>query len=198
MADVAVGEGLSLIIGLGNPGRSYVHTRHNVGFDCLELLARDLRLPLVRKERQSLVGVGEWEGRRLVLAQPQTYMNLSGLAVSALLRKYRAPLANLLVVYDDMDLPLGTLRIRERGSAAGHHGMESIIASLKSQDFPRLRIGIGRAEERDQHVEQLLSRFSAGERRIIQDALDQAVAAIKTILVEGIEVAMNRFNRAAT
>ncbi|MBI3952940.1 MAG: aminoacyl-tRNA hydrolase [Chloroflexi bacterium] len=184
-----------LIVGLGNPGRSYVHTRHNVGFDCVELLARDLGIGLGRRERQARVGEGVWEGQRLLLALPQTYMNLSGLAVSALLRKHRVPLSNLLVVYDEMDLPLGAVRIRERGSAGGHHGMESIIASLGSQDFPRLRIGISRAGERGADVEYVLSRFTSGERAPAQEAIARAVAAIKTLLVEGIAAAMDRFNR---
>ncbi len=193
MAEVA--PAVHLIVGLGNPGRSYAHTRHNVGFDCVELLARDLGIPVGRKERQARTGEGVWEGQRLILALPQTYMNLSGLAVAALVRKYKVPLSGLLVIYDDMDLPLGTVRIRERGSAGGHHGMESIIAALQSQEFPRLRVGIGRVEEREVVVDHVLSRFNASDRRLAQAAMERAVAAVKTLLAEGIASAMNGFNR---
>jgi PTH1 family peptidyl-tRNA hydrolase len=200
MVGVPTGDGQSrvyLIVGLGNPGRSYVHTRHNVGFDCVELLSRDVGIRLARKERQALVGEGEFGGKRLVLTQPQTFMNLSGLSVAALVRKYRVPLAQILVVYDEMDLSLGTIRIRERGSAAGHHGMESIIAALHSQDFPRLRIGIGPAGGREVGAEHVLSRFTSSERVIAQDALARAVAAIEMLLTDGIAAAMDRFNRRA-
>ena len=137
-------HGPFLIAGLGNPGKQYRGNRHNVGFMALDRLAQDLQVNFSRLESKALVAKCEYQGERLVLAKPQTFMNLSGQAVGALARFYKVPLEHIMIVYDDVDLPLGALRLRPTGGSAGQKGMASIIERLGSQDFPRLRIGIGR------------------------------------------------------
>lgn len=183
---------MKLIVGLGNPGRRYAHTRHNVGFDVLDIFAKRRGIRILSRQHRALVGRFEHAGEEIMLVKPQTFMNDSGDAVGAIARKYRLQPADILVVYDDIDLPLGKLRIRMRGSSGGHKGMNSIIHSLGSCDFPRMRIGIGRSGDAIDHV---LSRFSRREREVIDPALQSAADALETILDEGIEAAMNKFNR---
>lgn len=183
-----------LIAGLGNPGREYRQNRHNVGFMVLDQLAARLGLSFSRLESKALLTKGEHAGRRLLLAKPQTYMNLSGQAVGALLRYYRVPLENLLVVYDDVDLPLGTLRLRPSGGSSGQKGMASIIERLGSQDFPRLRVGIGRPPGRRQAADYVLEDFSRQEAGLLPEILDRASEAVLTFTVDGLPAAMNRFN----
>lgn len=184
---------MKLIVGLGNPGSRYANTRHNVGFMVLDRLAQRARTTIARRQCSALVATTEVGGERVCLAKPQTYMNLSGEAVACLLRFYKASPRDLLVVYDDRDLPLGKIRLRERGGAGSHRGMESIIAALGTDDFPRLRVGIGRPPGVDA-VAHVLGSFSAEERPIAEDALSRAVEAIEVALREGLPAAMNRFN----
>lgn len=183
-----------LITGLGNPGREYRDTRHNVGFMLLDRLAERFKLRFTRLESQALVTKAEYEGKRLVLAKPQTFMNLSGRPVGALTRFYKIPHSNLLVVYDDVDLPFGTLRMRPGGGSAGQKGMGSIIERLGSDAFPRLRIGIGRPPGRMEAADYVLQEFSKAEKEQALIILDRAVEAVLTFVSTGIDQAMNQFN----
>jgi PTH1 family peptidyl-tRNA hydrolase len=191
-----------LIVGLGNPGREYAHSRHNVGFWCLNRLARRHGIAFSSRGRLASVGEGRLAGRPVILAKPRTFVNLSGRAVSHLLRPYHLSPQQLLVVYDDLDMPLGRVRVRGRGSHGGHRGMRSIVEAIGSQDFPRIRIGIGRPKiggeptwEPDVVVSYVLGPMTAEERRILDDAVATASEAILCLLSEGVEAAMNRFNR---
>ena len=195
-------EGVRLIVGLGNPGRKYAHSRHNVGFWCLNRLARRHGIAFRSRGRLAAVGEGQLAGRPVILAKPRTFVNLSGHAVSHLLQRHRLSPQQLLVVYDDLDLPLGRVRLRAGGSHGGHRGMRSIIEAIGSQDFPRIRIGIGRPEvagqptwEPEAVVDYVLGPMTADERRVLDEAVATAGEAILCLLAEGVETAMNRYNR---
>lgn len=194
VAESLPGSSHYLIAGLGNPGRAYRENRHNVGFMALDRLAARLGWSFSRLESRALVTRGEYQDRRLTLAKPQTYMNLSGQAVASLLRFYKIPLENLLVVYDDVDLPFGTLRIRPAGGSAGHKGMQSIIERLGSQDFPRLRVGIDRPPGRMEAADYVLQGFSPAQAGQLPAVLDRAAEAILAFVFEGLATAMNRYN----
>lgn len=183
-----------LIVGLGNPGRQYSHNRHNVGFMLLDRLAGKLGVRFSRVQNRALVTRADHQDRRLVLIKPQTYMNLSGQAVSALQRFYKIPLENLMVTYDEVDLPFGTLRLRPKGGSAGHRGMRSIIQHLSSEEFPRLRLGIGRPPGRMQAADYVLQDFSADEMAELPFMLETGVDALLLYVTEGIAMAMNRYN----
>ncbi len=184
----------TLIVGLGNPGRRYAHTRHNVGFRCLDILAARYALSFTRREAEAQIGIGEVEGLPVVLAKPQTYMNLSGRSVRGLLAKLRLKPEHLVVVYDDLDLPLGRIRRRGQGSAGGHRGVQSIIDALGSNEFARVRIGIGRPVGEDP-IEYVLRPFDKDEAPVIALACDVAADAVICLLQEGMTAAMNKFNR---
>lgn len=180
-----------LLVGLGNPGARYARTRHNVGFMVIDSLSGKARIPVRRSEYHALVGRGDISGREVILAKPQTFMNESGIAVGLLARRYGVHPSHLLVVVDDMDLPPGRLRIRPAGSSGGQRGMKSIIAALGTDEFPRLRVGIGRpAAEAVDHV---LSGFGT-ERARIEQAIAAAADAAVCFVEEGIDSAMNRYN----
>lgn len=187
---------MKLVAGLGNPGPRYAESRHNIGFLVVDELVRRWQLGPGRYERDWAGLV--WETRRgeeqVLLLQPQTYMNLSGRSVSAVWRYYGLELAGLLVVIDDLDLPLGQLRLRAGGSAGGHHGLSDVIRHLNSDEFPRLRIGIGKVD-RAVTVEYVLSRFFPEERAIVKEALRAAGDAVECWLARGVAAAMNEFNR---
>jgi PTH1 family peptidyl-tRNA hydrolase len=187
---------VKIIVGLGNPGMRYAHTRHNVGFDTVDALAQSEGIAWGKRRFHAALAEGTIGSQRVLLAKPQTYMNDSGLAVGELVRFYKLDLADLLVVCDDLDLPLGRVRLRVRGAAAGQHGMESIIQHLGGRNgFPRLRIGIGRpVQGRDENVDFLLSRPTRDERIALDSAIERATDAILVYLAEGIEAAMNRYN----
>jgi PTH1 family peptidyl-tRNA hydrolase len=185
----------ALIVGLGNPGRAYAGNRHNVGFQCLDRLAARHRLSFGRLQNGALIASGVIAGRRAVLAKPQGFMNLSGRPVGALLRFYQLTLDDLLVVYDDLDLPLGTLRLRPEGGAGGHNGMRSLIQHLGTQDFPRLRVGIGRPPGRMDPAAYVLQDFGRDEQAVLAEVYDQAQQALEHWLEHGLDAAMNRFNR---
>ena len=184
-----------LIVGLGNPGREYADNRHNVGYRCVEHLASAHGMSFNRRQKRNAVSLGTIEKRSVILAKPRTYMNKSGGPVAALSRFYRVPLARLLVVYDDLDLPPGTTRLRPSGGSGGHRGMHSVIQQLGSRDFARLRIGIGRPPGRMDPADYVLRDFSDAEEEVLERTLDQATAAIEAWLSEGTEEAMNRYNR---
>jgi len=186
-----------LVVGLGNPGRRYEGTRHNAGFMAVERLQRRLPEGTSRARFQAHIVETRDGDSRVVLAQPQTFMNESGIAVAQLVHWYKVPLDRLLVVYDDLDLPLGTIRLRADGSDGGHNGIASIIRSLKTNTFPRLRIGISRPAS-GPTVPYVLSRFNATERRELEDILDRTSDAILVWIREGLVSAMNQFNQKAT
>jgi peptidyl-tRNA hydrolase, PTH1 family len=183
-----------LIVGLGNPGKKYQNNRHNVGFMTLNRLANRLGVTFSRFEHKSIITKGEYLGKKIFLAKPQTYMNNSGQSVSPLIRFYKIPLCNLLIVYDDVDLQFGSIRMRPKGSSSGQKGMASIINQLGSQEFPRLRIGIDRPPNRTQAANYVLQDFSKHEFTILDEILEIATDSILTFIEEGIEIAMTKFN----
>ncbi len=187
-----------LIVGLGNPGVRYARNRHNVGFRCLRRLAAAHGLELDKAQKRARTGIGKIADRSVVLAQPQTFMNESGRAVVPLLQFFKIEPQRLLVVYDDLDLPPGTIRLRPSGGSGGHKGMRSIIQESGRQDFSRLRLGIGRPPGRMDPADYVLQDFSPAEEPLIDEAIERAIAAIELWLVEGIEETMNRFNQRAT
>lgn len=182
-----------LIIGLGNPGRQYRGNRHNVGFMVVDRLAGDNGIQSSKVQNKAIVGDGRVAGQRVILAKPQTYMNNSGEAVGPLANFYKIPPENIFVVYDEMDIPLGTIRLREKGGAGGHNGMKSIIQHI-GQDFPRMRLGVGRPPGRMEPPGYLLQDFSNDQLPIVSDMIDEAIRAIETYLQEGIQMAMSRHN----
>ena len=183
-----------MLVGLGNPGREYRDTRHNVGFMAVDRMCMTFGIKLSRLQSKALVGTGTYEGHKIVLAKPQTYMNLSGQAVSSLMRFYRIPPGQVLVFYDEIDLPVGTIRIRQAGGSAGNRGLESIIQQLGTQEFPRLRIGIGRPPGQKEAADYVLQSFTRTDLEIISTVLDHAVDAAKIFICEGLDSAMNQFN----
>ena len=183
-----------LIIGLGNPGPKYYNNRHNVGFMVADALGDRANIPIRRFEFRALIGKGDFAGARLILAKPQTYMNNSGQAVSALVNFYKIPIEKILVIHDDLDLPFGTLRMRPQGSAGGQRGLGSIIAKLNTQNFARLRVGIGRPPGRMDPSDYVLHDFDPPEEEMLPDVLDTAVKAVRMFIEHGIEQAMNKFN----
>ena len=186
-----------LIVGLGNPGTKYEHTRHNVGFDVLTLLSDKLKTPINRKKSRALVGEIFVNGKKVVLCKPQTYMNLSGDSVVALMRWYHIKPSELLVIYDDIDIPPGTLRIRKDGSAGTHNGMRSIIGEVGFQNFPRIRVGIGGKKEGYELADWVLSHYhTSEERQIAYDSYVRAADAALAFVEHGIEDAMRKYNGA--
>jgi len=183
-----------LIVGLGNPGREYRENRHNTGFLLVDRLAVKLDARFTRLQSKALVASASYKERKVILAKPQTFMNLSGQAVLGLLHFYKLPLTNLLVIHDDIDLPTGALRIRPDGGSAGQKGMESTIERLGTDEFPRLRIGIGRPPGQMLAPDYVLQDFSRAEMMILSQTFDHAVEAVLTYLVEGLEAAMNKYN----
>ena len=187
---------MKLIVGLGNPGFEYQLTPHNLGFLAVDRLAELCGVETSHREAQAMTASTEIEGVEVVLAKPQTYMNLSGMAVARLLDRYSLEPPDLLVLVDDADLPFGMLRIRQRGTAGSHNGLKSIIGALQSDDFGRIRMGVHpvgrRVEDLASHV---LGRFRRSDLETVAEMLDQATEAVRIILKEGISRAMNRFNR---
>lgn len=183
------GLSIKIVLGLGNPGRFYQKTRHNVGFVVISRLARKMGLKFDKKYCSSRVA----EGEGIVLAKPYTYVNLSGKAVKALLQRFSLSPEEMLVICDDVALPLGRIRIRRKGSDGGHNGLRSIIKEIGTDNFPRLRVGIGREGIRDL-VEYVLGEFEKEEMEVLEKILDVAVEAVECILKEGIEEAMNKYN----
>ena len=188
---------MKLIVGLGNPGPEYALTPHNLGFLAVDYLAESWGTKVVRREGRALTGRAVFGGEEILLAKPQTFMNLSGLAVQQLLKKYSLAPEDLTVLNDDLDLPLGMIRVRRRGTAGGHNGLKSVIGEIQTDQFTRVRMGVGpeREVEVEDSTEYLLSRFGKAEREEIAPMLDLAADAVELILREGPEKAMNRFNR---
>ena len=184
-----------LIVGLGNPGPEYQHTRHNIGFRCVELLAEQLNCKIDRAKFQGLYGQTTYNGTRLLLLKPMTYMNLSGRSVLQLSAYFQIPPARIIVLFDDISLEPGRIRVRPSGSAGGHNGIKSIIQELGSQDFPRVKIGVGAKPHPDFDLAAwVLSSFSASEEKTLAVSLENAANAALTILDQGVPAAANRFN----
>ena len=186
---------MKLIVGLGNPGFKYHLTPHNLGFMAVDRLADDCGVEIGNRESQALTAATEIVGEQVVLAKPQTYMNLSGMAVARLLEKYALPPRDLLVLVDDVALPLGMLRIRARGSAGTHNGLKSIIGALQADDFGRVRIGAEPGHESSDLSSYVLGPFRKADLKAVTEMLDRACEAVRVILKEGIPAAMNRFNQ---
>lgn len=186
---------MHIIVGLGNPGAKYHHTRHNVGFDIVSILSEKLSIPLTKKACKALVGEGMYQGKRIVLAQPQTFMNLSGESVVALWNWYKPETGGLLVAYDDIDLPLGKVRVRSSGSAGTHNGMRSIIGLWGREDFPRIRVGIGPKPEGMDLANFVLMPYIDTEQRKVQfDGLMRGAEAALAWADKDIEAAMRGYN----
>lgn len=183
-----------LIVGLGNIGKEYDGSRHNIGFEVIDYFSKQKGITVKKKEQNGLTGVYHAFGEKVMLAKPTTFMNNSGLCVSGLINFYQIPLENLLIVYDDIDLMPGDVRIRQRGSAGTHNGMRSIIQSLGNQDFPRIRIGIGRPAVGFDLVHFVLGRFPKNEWAFMESAVIEAAKGIDYFLKDGVDLAMNRVN----
>lgn len=183
-----------LIVGLGNPGKKYMGTRHNVGFDFIETLANDLSIKLNISKFNALIGIGKIDDKKIILAMPMTYMNLSGDAVLPIAKYYNINSENIIVCYDDIYLDTGKIRIRKNGSAGGHNGMKSIIARLRTENFPRIRVGVDKKPEYMDLADYVLSKFNKDELQKIDDAILSAVEACKIIINNDIIGAMNKFN----
>lgn len=186
-------NGRFLIVGLGNPGREYENNRHNIGFMLVDRLADHFGFSLSRVQQRAIVGSGRVAGRPVILAKPQTFMNNSGVSVGPLLNFYKIPTQHLLVAYDELDLPLGTIRLREQGGSGGHNGMKSIIGRI-GEGFPRLRLGIDRPPGRMPPAAYVLQDFGTDELPVVEHMLAEAVAAVVTFVEEGITMAMSRHN----
>lgn len=182
-----------IIVGLGNPGRKYENTRHNLGFITIDRIAEDLGIRVNKLKFKALIGEGRIENRRVVLVKPQTYMNNSGESVREIAKFYKIPMENLVVIYDDFDIAAGAVRVRKFGSAGTHNGMRSIIYQLQSDRFPRIRIGTGRGDEGNL-IDFVIGGFSKEEVPVMEEAVLQAAAAAKCIVTDGIDLAMNRYN----
>ena len=186
-----------LVVGLGNPGVEYAATRHNVGFWVADRVAKRAGAKFTEKKCESRVAEGEYAGHGLAIARPGTYMNRSGMAVKGLVRRYRVPLERLIIVVDDVNLPIGRIRIRADGRAGGHNGLKSIMMYLTSDTFPRIRIGIGLPAGGPVLRDHVLSTFDVDEEPLVAESCDRAADAVLTIIESGIEAAMNRFNAGA-
>lgn len=189
---------MKIVVGLGNPGLKYEFTRHNIGFRIVDSLARDIEVEFKKvKSYYSLISRGMVNNHKVMLVKPQTFMNLSGRAVSKAVSYYKIPIQDLLIVYDDLNLELGQIRIRKKGSAGGHKGIESIIQYLHSEEIPRLRIGIGNplANFDFYYVSYVLSNFNNEEKDKIGEVIQLSTDAIKTVIEDGLEKAMRKYNR---
>lgn len=185
---------MKIIVGLGNPGAKYAGTRHNVGFSVILKLADKYNISLTEKKHKAEFGKGIIEGEKVILAMPQTYMNLSGESVRELMDYYKCDCSDIIVIYDDIDLAVGKLRIREKGSAGGHNGMKNIILHLGSQEFTRIRVGVGQKPKNMDLADYVLSRFGSDEQPVMNEGFDRACEAVAVALSEGTPAAMNRFN----
>jgi peptidyl-tRNA hydrolase, PTH1 family len=183
-----------LIVGLGNPGREYRETRHNVGFMLLDRLTVKLNARFTRLQSRALVTGVNYQERKIILAKPQTFMNLSGQSVQGLIHFYKLPLENLLIAHDDLDLPVGTIRIRPDGGSAGQKGMISILERLGTDEFARIRLGIGRPPGQMQAPDYVLQDFSNADMTVISETLNRAAQAALTWVTDGLDAAMNKFN----
>jgi len=186
-----------LVAGLGNPGERYAATPHNLGFLVVDRLAARHSIRMTRMECQARIGQGTIGAKPVLLAQPQTYMNLSGVAVKPLLQKNELLPADLILIYDELDLPWGSLRVKPKGSAAGHNGITDVIAKLGTSEFPRIRLGVHPGHQLQSGADYLLSRFTRQQTETLDAFIDHAADAAESVIAEGVEKSMTRFNRRA-
>ena len=183
-----------IIVGLGNPGQKYEHTRHNVGFDAIDEIARQHNIRVDKLKHRALLGEGRIGGEKVVLVKPQTYMNLSGESLISLANYYKVEDENIIVIYDDIDLDVGKLRIRQKGSAGSHNGMKSIVKCLGSSDFPRIRIGVSKPDKNMDLADFVLSRFSKEDRILVEESIERVVKAVEETMESNLDKAMNKYN----
>ena len=185
-----------IIAGLGNPGQPYEGTRHNAGFDVIDVLAREYNISVDYRKNRALIGKGIIEGRKVILAKPQTYMNLSGESIRGLVDYYKADEeSELIVIYDDVSLDPGQIRIRKKGSAGGHNGIKSIIAHLGTEAFPRVKVGVGQKPRQYDLADYVLGHFSGEERERMAEGYRHAAEAVKYMVTDRVDEAMNEYNR---
>ncbi len=187
-------DNIFVIAGLGNPGGKYENTRHNVGFDAIDLLSQQYGIKVSKLKHKALIGDGTIKNERVLLVKPQTFMNLSGESIRDLVDWFKVPMERLIVIYDDVDLPLGKVRIRPSGSSGTHNGMRSVIYQLQKDNFPRVRIGIDKAPEGWELADYVLGRFNPEERKTIGGAISNAADAAAAIVSSGVSTAMNLYN----
>lgn len=183
-----------LIVGLGNPEPEYSRTRHNMGFDVINKIAKKYEIELSRTNYNAIYGTGIIEGEKVILVKPQTYMNASGEAIEKYVRFYKIPLENVLVIYDDMDTEKGSIRIRQKGGSGSHNGMKSVIQELKTEDFPRIRVGIGRPKDEFDRIDYVIGSIEDEEYVELEQGENKTVEAVSYYLKYGIDQAMNQFN----
>ena len=182
-----------LIVGLGNPGKKYEHTRHNVGFDMIDILGNKYNIDINRRKFKGIFGSGTIDNKKVYLLKPETYMNLSGESVREIMEYYQIPIENVIIVYDDISLDVGKIRIRKKGSAGGHNGIKSIISQLSTEDFLRIKIGVG-SPDKEELVNHVLGTFCKEDREEIEEIFKVSVLAIETIIKEDSDEAMNKYN----
>ena len=183
-----------LIAGLGNPSRTYEGTRHNIGFTMIDAIGNKFGIDVTTKKHKALVGRGIIDGMRVILAKPQTYMNLSGESIREIADFYKIEPENIIIIYDDISLDVGQLRIRKKWSAGGHNGIKNIIAHLGTQEFPRIKVGIGNKPEGWDLADYVLSKYSKAEQEALEEASEGVIGAVKLMLMDDIEAAMNKYN----
>ena len=183
-----------LIAGLGNPSKNYEGTRHNIGFTMIDAIGEKFGIDVTTKKHKALVGRGIIDGMRVILAKPQTYMNLSGESIREIADFYKSEPENIIIIYDDISLDVGRLRIRKKGSAGGHNGIKNIIAHLGTQEFPRIKVGIGNKPEGWDLADYVLSKYSKAEQEALKEASDDVIGAVRLMIMDDIDAAMNRYN----
>lgn len=181
-----------LIVGLGNPGKQYENTRHNVGFDAIDNISKEYNIPVNREKFKGIYGEGIISGERVILLKPKTFMNLSGESIREVVNFYKIVNNNIIVIYDDISLDTGRLRIRLQGSSGGHNGIKSVISNLSTDEFPRVKIGVGHPQF--DLIPHVLGRFSKEDRKVVEEVIVAAASAVQTIIGTGIEEAMNKYN----
>ena len=183
-----------LIAGLGNPSKTYEGTRHNVGFAMIDAIADAFQIDVTTKKHKAIVGRGVIEGMKVILAKPQTYMNLSGESIREIADFYKIDPENMIIIYDDISLDIGRLRIRKKGSAGGHNGIKNIIAHLGTDVFPRIKVGIGEKPQGWDLADYVLSKYSKEEQQALREASDDVIGAVKLMVMDNIDAAMNQYN----
>lgn len=183
------------VIGLGNPGLKYRGTRHNVGFDAIDALAKRNNISISKIKHKAIYGETNINGEKVLFIKPQTYMNNSGMTVLDVQKFYKIPIENIIVIYDDIDIDVGSLRIRKKGSGGSHNGMRSIIYHLQNDNFPRVRIGVGRPKNNEDLADYVLNKFSKDDRIVIDEIIDDVALSVEEIIKSGIDKAMNLYNK---
>lgn len=183
-----------LIVGLGNPETDYARTRHNMGFDTINIIAKKYKIEMTRTKFNSIFGMGTIEGKKVVLVKPQTFMNLSGQAVREFVNFYKINMEDVIIIYDDMDIEKGIMKIRKKGGPGSHNGMKSVVQELATQEFPRIRVGIGKPEHKNDAINYVLGYIPDDEYEVLQIGVEKASKAIEEIIKNGIDIAMNNYN----